>query len=474
MHLLIAWLRALVLLGLLAVFVQALGTSVIRDRDFLALPRSQHLASPGVRVLLPARDRATPAPRHERLRIDVLVPTLLLSLDHPGNESFQLRLSPGETVQIRPDVLEGITITSTRWGELHWQSSQVRIQPAKPVPAPAEDLPAWKIDPGHVEAADGAAVFALGDRRYRGSLTVLWNRTKELLAINVLPIEAYVEGVVAVEMRSSWPIEALKAQAIASRSYAFATLLRARAGAQAWDVNDHQDQDYRGTGHGNHWVVAAVRDTAGVVMRTANGVPFAPLFCASSGGYTTGIDGVLPGATDAGGRAPLREIMEARADPHCLEAARALGYLTSHWTSTAVLKKREIQTRLIAWLGARRDRRQVGYVTDLRVARRDPRSQRVETVTIHHTAPGGAPIELSAHDFRMMIGPQLIRSTLWVGLPTPVDSADPRIKDIQIVCQGYGHGVGLSQISAWQMAQQGMTASEILAFFYRDVRLQPW
>jgi SpoIID/LytB domain protein len=49
------------------------------------------------------------------------------------------------------------------------------------------------------------------------------------------------------------------------------------------------------------------------------------------------------------------------------------------------------------------------------------------------------------------------------------------VKDYQFTCFGFGHGVGMSQISAWELAEhQRRSAREILQFFYPGVRIQSW
>ena len=77
--------------------------------------------------------------------------------------------------------------------------------------------------------------------------------------------------------------------------------------------------------------------------------------------------------------------------------------------------------------------------------------------------------------FRMIIGPREIRSTLWSDVsPKRVDSSKDRSKNYEITCTGYGHGVGMSQISAWAMDEAGRTYKEILAFFYPGAELKSW
>src|SRR5258708_1432136 len=88
---------------------------------------------------------------------------------------------------------------------------------------------------------------------------------RSVVAINELPLEEYLRGVVPAEMSDTGPIEALKAQAIAARSYAL--INRGRYRTRGYDVSDAQDcQVYNGAGAEKASTDLAVRDTAGQVL----------------------------------------------------------------------------------------------------------------------------------------------------------------------------------------------------------------
>lgn len=107
-----------------------------------------------------------------------------------------------------------------------------------------------------------------------------------------VPLERYVRGVVAAEMPSSWPVAALEAQAIASRTYA----LTAHAGGSRFDVySDTRSQVYLGVAAETSQTNAAVASTAGQIVLYA-GRPAATYFFASSGGMTEDIQNSFIGA----------------------------------------------------------------------------------------------------------------------------------------------------------------------------------
>ncbi len=472
----IAALRGVLLVALVGWFAGSLGHGLMQEQQAQGLmPAPGTGTDPGIRVLLLDRPTTGPAtPTHDRLIVDVLCAALVVSPEEPDNPEHSFAVGVGEQIVFHPDV-DGIMISSPGHDEERWFVSHVRIQPLattlEPLDEGVEPVPPGRANPATFEASDRRPVFMLGDRRYRGSLDIRFRSAKELVAINALPLEAYLEGVVADEMGSSWPLEALKAQAIASRSYAYATRMRVR-GEGEYDLNDTVDfQEYQGHQYGNDLVERAVAGTAGVIL-AVDGQPFAPLFHASSGGWTEAIDNVLPSATGLHG-ANLSTVMPAQEDPWCHRGAEALGKMSSHWRTASTVTPREIKDRLNAWLHAHNKTSMISTVMNVRVGRRDPASNRVQTLIVHDTK--NDEHEVPAHTFRMIIGPRDIRSTLWSeDSPKRIDSDKNRSKNYEITCTGYGHGVGMSQISAWAMAEDGRAYKEILAFFYPGSQLKSW
>jgi stage II sporulation protein D len=107
-----------------------------------------------------------------------------------------------------------------------------------------------------------------------------------------VPLERYVRGVVAAEMPASWPMAALEAQAIASRTYA----LTADAGGQRFDVYaDARSQVYEGAKAETAQTNAAIAATAGQIV-TYDGAPAITYYFASSGGMTEDVQDSFIGA----------------------------------------------------------------------------------------------------------------------------------------------------------------------------------
>jgi stage II sporulation protein D len=123
--------------------------------------------------------------------------------------------------------------------------------------------------------------------RYHGQIRVV-HTTSGFLMINKLSMENYLRGVVPHEMSTGWPIEALKAQACAARSYAE----RSRNPGEAFDVYcTTRDQAYSGARVEHADTDAAVSATARVVPTYA-GAPISAFYFSSSGGHTENIENV--------------------------------------------------------------------------------------------------------------------------------------------------------------------------------------
>ncbi|MER3408952.1 MAG: hypothetical protein C4306_02365 [Thermoleophilia bacterium] len=150
-----------------------------------------------------------------------------------------------------------------------------------PLPGPLTFVPGG--EPLEVGPASGPG------QPYRGRLQ-LQLVAGRLQAVNVVGLEAYLKGVVSAEMPSDWPLEALKAQAVAARSYA---LSQRRDGALLYA--DQRSQVYGGVGSETPVGVEAVTKTKGEVL-LYQGAVATTYFFSSSGGRTAAASDVFPGA----------------------------------------------------------------------------------------------------------------------------------------------------------------------------------
>jgi stage II sporulation protein D len=138
----------------------------------------------------------------------------------------------------------------------------------------------------------GTSANGVKDGTYRGNLEVRASSLGGVSAINALNLEDYVRGVVAGEMPSGWPQEALRAQADAARTYALATT---KAGDGFDQYADTRSQVYDGIAGETAPTDAAVAATAGEIV-SFQGKPIVTYYFSTSGGQTENIENVFLGA----------------------------------------------------------------------------------------------------------------------------------------------------------------------------------
>ena len=173
-----------------------------------------------------------------------------------------------------------VTLASpVSWSVTDGAGTSVLLEPGPLVLAPDLSVAGQQlVSPLTFKSAQPVVV---GKKRYRGRIVVTTDG-KKLLVVNVLALESYLKGVVPSEMPSSWPAQALQAQAVAARSYALAN----RANGRPFDLySDTRSQVYGGVGAESPAASAAIQATRGQVV-LYNGKVADTLFFSTSGGRT--------------------------------------------------------------------------------------------------------------------------------------------------------------------------------------------
>ncbi len=176
---------------------------------------------------------------------------------------------------------------------------------------------------------------------YRDTLRIRLSSVARV--VNETALETYLRGVVPAEMPSSWPTEAIKAQAIASRSYAFVHL---RPGVSDYDVKDDTSaQVYQGSEGERATTDLVIKQTVGIVLYSGTKVANA-LYHSTGGGATEDNENVFVSATGklvAGPVSYLRGSMDRRDDGSAYDEAAP--YAT--WTMRTYTK-----AQLSSWFAA--------------------------------------------------------------------------------------------------------------------------
>jgi stage II sporulation protein D len=294
--------------------------------------------------------------------------------------------------------------------------------------------------PLEVRAAGGIT------RRFRGSLRFSVERSS-ISILNAVTVEDYLRGVVPLEMGADAPADALRAQAVAARTYALKS--RARSRDRAYDVTDTpMSQVYGGVNAEKLPTDAAVHETAGLVL-TRGGELVSAEFNEDCGGVTA------PGETDGGFPPAVLDGPDERTD-FCASGR-------NHSWSLSLTA-----TELARALNAA-DRKRVGEIVGLEIVRRDV-SGRATTVLIRGV---GGSAEVKAVALRSAVGYDRLRSTLF-----KVAGESGNLQDGAIVVEGRGsgHGHGLCQSGALAMASASHRKSyrEILAHYFPGSIIAPF
>lgn len=283
---------------------------------------------------------------------------------------------------------------------------------------------------------DRASVAAKAQSMRAGDLRLV-EQGGRVLAVDSLPLERYLRGVVPREMPASWPAQALRAQAVAARTYALYLLLRSED--KAYDVTtDTGSQVYGGPSAYKGSTDAAVAATRGLVL-SQGGRPILAYFHSHSGGSVE--DDARVWSTDL-------PYLRAVADP---DAQRARDMAWS-WTAG-----RDAVARALRQQGY-----EVGAVTGLSPAEVSPtgRLARVRVDTDR------GPLEIKGSALRLALGAGSMKSTLCTVRPDGRGGGGFVFQG-----RGFGHGVGLSQWGARGMADAGAGLAEILGRYYPGTRL---
>ncbi|MEK5444832.1 stage II sporulation protein D [Fredinandcohnia sp. FSL W7-1320] len=258
--------------------------------------------------------------------------------------------------------------------------------------------------------------------------------------IENVPLEEYVVGVLAMEMPAEFELEALKAQALAARTYVVRQMLsdqklKVPNGADVSDTVSHQvyknNEELKVQWKGDYdWKIEkirqAVNETQGQII-TFNGEPIDAVFYSTSNGYTEDSENVWKNEV------PYLKSVESPWDVN-----------TEKFHSQVNMPVSEFESKLGIKLGNGND---IGKITSR------TKSNRVASVEV-----GG----------KTFTGVQ-VRDAL--GLRSSDFSWERKGSHIVIQTKGYGHGVGMSQYGADGMAKEGKSYKDIVTHYYQGVEI---
>lgn len=328
-----------------------------------------------------------------------------------------------------------------------------------------------------VQPETGNGPLSINGRTYLGSLRFIMEDGKFIRPYNSVGLEDYLKGVVPAEMPALWNQEALKAQAVAARTYAMSYINRTPDDTMSYQV-------YGGyTWHENS--TKAVKATEGQVIGYGEKLHIGSdaLFSSSNGGKTESNNNVWVGT-----ELPYLMVKDDPYDPQTVWSFSVkkqqidlanldLTKADTWWANTKEAEQTPVISNIRAWL------QKNGYTG------KDIKITAVPHLSLHALTSGGRVSkgsitiefmvkekekalqqsvileDVTASKIRDIIGLSFMKSFL-------VDKVDTARDVINVSGKGYGHGVGLSQYGAKKAGEQGHTYREILAFYYEGTSLK--
>jgi stage II sporulation protein D len=276
-----------------------------------------------------------------------------------------------------------------------------------------------------------------GGRWYRGEVKLV-SGGGGLTVVNELNIEDYVASVIGKEMYPTWPLEALKAQAVAARSYAI--FQQQHPKFKHFDVlSTTTSQVYAGLDGEANTTQAATKATAGQVL-TYQGKIIESVFHSASGGHTENSEDVW-----------VRTVPYLRGVPDFDQSAPVF-----QWN--VMLTAAQLRQRIPG----------VGDIISMTPLKTTP-TGRIKTLRIQGS---GGSLLMKGSDVRRALGLKSTHFTVKPEFGAMAGSNVSRPSGFQVVGQGSGHGLGLSQWGAYSLALQGKPYQDILMYYFQGISLK--
>ena len=352
------------------------------------------------------------------------------------------------------------------------------------------------IKPGLDDSVKTETIFR--DNTYYGGFQYQRVGGGNLTVSNVLSLEDYVQGVIVKEMSASWPLEALKAQAVCARTYAYRNYVAQKHSSQGFDLcNATHCQAYNGMDNVTAESSRAVTETRGEYL-WYNGALIDAVYSSHDGGATESAVNVW------GSDVPY---LIGKVDPY--EASVVNKITNYNWTVTYTAQE------LTDLLNSK------GYINsgivDFRVTKTSPTGNAIEITftdssgkswskirddcrtflglrSIHYTVSGSGTgssgytvngsgtlsslngtyaIDGSGNTAPLTDGTAyVIGGNGSISQLTPSAASGSGSTVFTITGSGWGHNVGMSQWGAYAMAQQGYNYRDILTFYYTGIEVR--
>ena len=368
--------------------------------------------------------------------------------------NIKQQLAPGEILTLTPD------------HEL-FKHGSIRITPKfKDGDSQTETL--FDASSTQISSDDNARITinsltrGYGTPSYRGIME-LYSTPEGIVIVNELPVEEYLCAVVPSEMPASYEAEALKCQAICARSYAYCQMLVYGYPEYYAHVDDSVSYQVYGNSKEQESTTSAVKETSGKKLWYQNQV-VKTYYYSTSCGHSTSVE--------AWGTKLVDSNKYLKGVPICDEQGNAYERNLPWYKWEAIIAQETLENLIELNTG-----KEIGDLKSIAITKQGVGGIALEvtvvgtlkTITIDtenkiRAALGGSGYQITKQDGKVINSSKL--------LPSAFFTIEKNGKSYIIKGGGYGHGIGMSQNGANEIAKNGKTHEEILQIFYPGTQVQ--
>ncbi|HPG41299.1 MAG TPA: SpoIID/LytB domain-containing protein [bacterium] len=337
----------------------------------------------------------------------------------------------------------------------------------------------------NVDVGEGFHFSRQEDRTYKGEMELVLGKSGQLYVVNVLTLEEYLEGVLPGEMPATFPLEALKAQTIAARTFFLYNFGR-RFREEPFDVSDDvRSQAFIGAGKRDKQIEKAIRQTRGQVLMF-NGKLCSTPYSAICGGHTE----LAQNAWEGEGEPYLQgvlDVVSSKSLPESFDLSRednVRKWVTSNPKVSCNIEPfgspgfAAYSTKYFRWeqkytraelekIIADKTKHNIGTLLDIVPVKRGVSGRLIEVEVLGANDRFTVRKELN---IRQAFSTSTLYSACFVVDKNNV--TDGVAQEFVFRGAGWGHGVGMCQVGAAIMARERRKCGEILKHYYRGAQVQ--
>jgi SpoIID/LytB domain protein len=374
-----------------------------------------------------------------------------------GQDKLAMQIGSAFALSIENEVLyigeeaELITITSAD-GTYTVEAGEISFEPDGPV-----TISPLSYEPIYVHNVEYATNY-YEDRQYRGEIEVFAD-DEGLTLVNLVGLEEYLLSVVPSEMPAYWPMNALKAQAVAARSYVLAN--KERHSKDGFDLcSSNHCTVYKGISNEHDRTTVAVRETTNEIL-TYNDKPIVAVYTTNSGGFTENSNEIW-GTEVPYLKSVTTEIESSEFPDSPLALKNWLHDQPESFSANeSYTSMSNYRWQVMVPVEIIEERYGIENITKLYPKERSSAGSVVE---LYVETSDGSKTTIKASRYRLGD----IKSTrFWIR--PHYENGD--LKAFMFYGSGWGHGIGMDQVAAAAMATEGKLYWEILKHFYTGTKL---